>query len=354
MIDANFNRAREAIRVLEDMARFGLDDAELSGRLKSLRHRLVQVVGTSGIDAIQRLASRDVAGDVGTRQTVPGEYVRESQWSVHAASASRMTEALRVIEETMKIESPALAAAVEGIRYDAYTLAKELGLKLGTGRARQWRLCVLLTESLCRHHPWEEVVSRAIEGGVDCVQLREKQLTDRELLARARRLVGLCREAGALKGRPIAVIVNDRPDIAMAAGADGVHLGQTDLPIGTVREFAGGRLLVGISTSSISEALSNLREGADYFGVGPMHETTTKRKDVIVGPAYLKSFLAQQSLSHRPHLAIGGIGPENVASLVEAGCRGVAVSSAVCGAEDPGSICRAIIEQLPLAAVDAG
>jgi thiamine-phosphate pyrophosphorylase len=213
-----------------------------------------------------------------------------------------------------------------------------LVLSLPTGIAPQWQLCVLVTGALCVHHSWEGVVEGAIAGGADCIQLREKDLCDSEVLGRAMRLVEMCRGAP----HRVATIVNDRGDIAMASGADGVHLGQGDLPVRRARAMLGSGMLIGVSTSSVGEAREAKRLGADYIGLGPMFSTTTKVKDRLAGPGLVREVLADEVLASVPHLAIGGITPERMPELRRAGVRGVAVSSVVCGAEDPAEVCRAL------------
>ncbi len=341
MIDASANRAREALRVMEDVARFVLDDADLSASLKNIRHDLGVALGDTA-NAGALLAARDTPGDVGTAISTPGEYRRENMGSVAAAAAKRLTEALRSIEECLKIGPDGGGAkAIEALRYRAYDVEKRLLLALGTGRARQWKLCVLITEPLCEL-PWEEVVHQAIEGGADCLQLREKSLSDAALLRRARRLVAITREMS----REVSVVINDRPDIAILSGADGVHVGQEDLPIEEIRKLAGFSLLIGISTGSIDRALAAARAGADTCGVGPMFQTTTKDKPTLAGPAYLREYLANPATARVPHLAIGGITPENIAQLAAVGCQGVAVSAAVIKKQRPAVACRALRDGL--------
>lgn len=355
IIDANANRAREGLRVLEDIARFALDDAKLSAELKSLRHDLRAALDSLPIDKAALLSSRDTEGDVGTAISTPAEYARTGLRDVALAAASRLTEALRSIEEAAKVFAPPSkrtssnpsmvpdrgAAKFESLRYRAYSVEKSLILRLRNTTCPQWRLCVLITSSLCKHHGWLEVARRAIEGGADCIQLREKNLDGGPLLDAARQLVDLARPRG------VRVIVNDRPDIAILSGADGVHLGQTDLRVADVRSLAGFRLLVGISTGTIEQARAAADTGADYCGVGPMFATTTKDKPVLSGPAYLREYLCDPRTQSIPHLAIGGIAPANIHELAAVGCRGVAVSSVVCGAEDPAEVCRQLVRALP-------
>jgi thiamine-phosphate pyrophosphorylase len=341
MLDANLNRAREALRVMEDCARFVLEDAELAAGLKEARHGVREIVDASPEACRCVLAWRDTPGDVGTPITSDAERNRATIRDVAAAAGKRAGEALRVVEECVKLHGPNLGGMCKALRYRVYELERRLILALGTGRARQWRLCVLITESLCLDGAWERVSAAALDGGAECLQLREKSLVDAELLRRARRLSAMCRERGA------ACIVNDRADIALLAGADGAHLGQEDVCVGDVRRLAGMTLLVGVSTTNMEQARAAAADGADYCGVGPMFATTTKEKPQLAGPAYLREYLAEARTARLPHLAIGGIGPRNVAELVAAGARGVAVSSAVCGAKDPAGVCREILSFIP-------
>ena len=204
-------------------------------------------------------------------------------------------------------------------------------------RGAQWRLCLLLTRGQCRL-PWDAVLERAIAGGVDAVQVREKSLDDGELLAHARAVRAICAPRG------VATIVNDRVDIALAAEADGVHLGTGDLPLRDARRIAGDALAIGASTHSLAEARAAIEAGADLCGVGAMYPSSLKPSLAPSGEAYLRAFLQEFPLF--PHLAIGGIAPGRVAALARAGCRGVAVSSAICGAEDPEAVARAIGAEL--------
>ncbi len=329
MIDANLNRASEAVRTLEDLARFTLHLGDLAADLKHIRHGLTAVASRLGWDTLRLAAHRDTPGDPGTAHTTASESRRESLSAIASAASSRAAQALRVLEEATKLTSPAMAHEIEQLRYRLYDSARSVVLALGTGLARQWSLCVLITEAACTEHSWEQVARLACEGGADCLQLREPDLPDAELLRRARMLVALCREHAATS------FINDRPDIALLAGADGVHVGQSDLPVPAVRKLAGSSLLVGVSTANIEQAQQAARDGADVCGLGPMFASTTKPKPKLAGIGYLRAYLADPSLSRVPHLAISGITPENSASLAAAGCRGIAVCAQVCGSPDP-------------------
>lgn len=358
MLDANANRAREALRVMEDCARFALGDEALTRELKDIRHgvrKAVEALAPFGADGASLLASRDTPGDVGTSIATVAEGDREGLRGVATAAGKRAGEALRVIEECAKALMGAgehearragrsVPADVEALRYRLYEAERRLGLAMGGARAPQWSVCVILTEALCAR-PWREVAAEAIASGADCVQLREKALEGGELLARARAMVALARGSGARKGPPVArpaVIINDRPDIALLSGADGVHLGQSDVRVRDARALGGERLLVGVSASSIEEAQRALRDGADYCGVGAMFPTETKRKDAIAGVGLMRAY-AEHAPPLPPHLAIGGIASSNVAEVIAAGARGVAVCSAVCGAARPGDVVRGLL-----------
>ncbi len=338
LLDANANRAREALRVMEDAARFLLNDRTLSAELKTLRHDLA--------DALAFLpdlaAHRDTPGDVGTTITTEAEARRDDPLGVAVAAGKRLSEALRSLEEFGKLTDagPTFAARIEALRYRGYDLESRLAARLAGPNPHAWRLCVLVTESLCTHHDWLDVARLSIDAGADCIQLREKDLTDGQLHAAALSLVTLADRADT----GCAVIVNDRPDIALAAGAHGVHLGQHDLSIQQVRRIAGRRLLVGISTHNLDEAALAVDAGADYCGVGAVFATPTKDR-TPAGTEYVQQFT--ESHPHTPHLAIGGITPENITEVIEAGARAVAVSACVCGAQDPAHVVKQLLDALP-------
>ncbi|MBN1345367.1 MAG: thiamine phosphate synthase [Phycisphaerae bacterium] len=323
ILDANLNRTREALRVIEESARFGADDPGLTESLKRVRHDLAAAFRRLDADAL--LAARDTAGDVGTRIETESEYVRQSADDVVISAFKRLGEALRVLEEYGKVVDAAFASDVEQLRYRCYDL--ESRVRFDQWRAERLagvRLTVLITESLCSGN-WLTVAEQAIDGGADCLQLREKGLSDAELLQRAWALRDLTRNRGAL------LIVNDRPDVARLVEADGVHLGQDDLPVSAARRVVGPRLIIGKSTHAIEQARAALAERPDYIAVGPMFASTTKPQDHVAGPETLATVLAETRL---PLVAIGGITAENVGTLTAAGCRCIAVCSAVISQPD--------------------
>ena len=335
IIDANLNRAREAGRVMEDYARFVLNDAVLAERLKRLRHELARSAQSHGLD--QTIRSRDIIGDVGRELRAEREYDRASSADVAVAAGKRLGEALRAIEEYAKIRDPALARTVEQIRYRGYEAERELAVRV-TARERFGgvRLYVLITEQLCSGD-WLTTARAALEGGADCLQLREKELPDDQLLDRAGRLVDLCRRRDAL------CIINDRADVALAAGADGVHLGQEDLPVPVVRRVVGPELMIGLSTHTVDQVEAAADLSPDYIAVGPMFDSPTKPQSRVAGPPTLERALEMTSL---PLVAIGGIGADNVSKVAATGCRCVCVCRAVISAGEVTEAARKIRRQL--------
>jgi thiamine-phosphate pyrophosphorylase len=351
ILDANLNRATEGLRFAEDLARFVLNDAGVSGAFKSIRHEVVQAVAGM-MDPADMLGARDTPGDAGTVLSTPGERSRPTLAAAARAACGRAQEALRVLEESAKVLTRHEAArTLEALRYRLYTAGQRLALALMRPACPQWRLCVLVSERLCVHMPWERVVERAVLGGADCVQLREKDLEGSALLGRATRLVERCRGLVGPTGTRPHVIVNDRPDVAVLAGADGVHLGQTDLPVAAARRIVGDRMWIGVSTANLDQARKAAADGADYVGLGPMFPSGTKPKDTLAGVEYLRAFVAEfgagdatvRQRAFLPYLAISGITAANAPILRAAGCRGIAVSNAVCGAEDPKRACEQLL-----------
>ena len=342
MADAVFNRAREGLRVLEDLARFVLDDVDRVEGLKQARHALTEVAGRWPGPSM--VCSRDTMGDVGTSVSTEAEGRRRDLQAVAAAAGRRVTEALRSLEELAKVEAPALAGTLEQLRYSIYDLAGHVETSLSAGRAPQWSVCLLLTEDSCQR-PWTEVAAAAIDGGVDCIQLREKSLGTAELIRRARHLVDL---AGP---RNVSVIVNDRVDVALAARADGVHVGVDDMDPADVRSLAGNSLLLGVTVRTPADAETAIARGASYCGIGPMFASPTKPELVPAGPEHLVTMLP--ALGSVPHLAIGGIDLAGVQQVTRAGGRGVAVCHGICGATDPAEASRALVQAVQAGCLDA-
>ena len=333
VLDANANRAREALRVAEEAARFALARPDLAAALKGLRHDLREALDR--LDGRALLAARDTPGDVGTRIATAGEQFRAGTADVARAALKRLTEALRVLEEYGKVVDAAFAAGAERLRYRAYDLEQRFEEALAPRkRLLGGGVCVLVTESLCRRS-YAEVLAGALAGGAAAIQVREKESPDRGILERTKQAVAAGRAAGAL------VIVNDRPDVAVLAGADVVHVGQDDLACRDARRIVGPDRMVGVSTHSVAQAQAAAAAGADYIGCGPMYPSETKPQASIPGPALCREVTAAVGL---PVMAIGGITPGRAAEVLAAGARWLAVSAAVCSADDPAGETRRLAE----------
>lgn len=332
LIDAACNRACEGLRTLEDLARFLLDDAAAVEQFKAVRHEIRAALKRAW-PGNRAPWHRDTAGDVGTDLVTSGESVRTGAGDVACAATGRATEALRSLEEVAKVDAPATAATFEALRYRVYDLGASLERRLGTG-ARQWRLCLLLTESACTL-PWVSVLGAAIDGGVDCVQVRETGLDDAALLTRIAQVLDICRP------RNVPVIVNDRVDIALVCGAQGVHLGRDDLPVDAARQLAGRRLIIGASTHGPEEAAEAVASGVDYVGIGPIFASATKAHLEPSGIERIR--LTLPVIGDLPHLVIGGITPETAGAASGAGARGLAVSEALCAAADPRGVAESLL-----------
>jgi thiamine-phosphate pyrophosphorylase len=194
------------------------------------------------------------------------------------------------------------------------------------------RLYVLVSEALCRAS-LVGTVSEVLAGGAQVIQLREKTMADRVLLEMARDIAKMARSAGAL------FIINDRPDIALLAGADGVHFGQDDLSVHDARRLLGPDALIGVSTHNLEQVRGAILAGADYLGVGPTFASRTKQFDDFPGLEFVRQVAAETAL---PAFVLGGVTAANLGDVLAAGGTRVAVSHAVCAAEDPKGVAQAL------------
>lgn len=340
IIDANFNRAREALRVMEECCRFGLNHTTLAGRTKQCRHRLCEAL--SRLDRTRLLSSRDTAGDVGREMKIDGQLSRQSLEDCFTAAVKRSGEALRVLAESTQSIDSNIAAVMEQLRFEVYAIEKETVLKAFT--AAKWsnvRLYVLI--NAFRDTPEEKVLGLAkdcIAGGADCLQLRAKDVPDKQWMNLARAFTHLCRESSVVS------IINDRVDIAILSGADGVHLGQDELDVEAARQLAPMPMIVGVSTHSQQQLSSAIKSGCDYAAIGPAFPSITKPDLSIAGLEYIQTALTLLEKANIPHVAIGGISQTNINSLLEIGVKTIAVSSAVCDSTNPQKSCKVLKEML--------
>ena len=336
LIDANLDRAREGLRVLEDWARFGLDRPDLVARSKDLRQRLGRLHRDS-----YKLA-RDTATDRTAGLGHPYQAERTAPQQVVAANGARVQEALRVLEEFGRGIDPPLAAEAARSRYLLYDLERDLLHSDRDGASRRGLLercsLYLIVGSGAAS---QATVAAALEAGVRIVQYRAKQqdvgIDDRQRLVEALALRQLCHRHGAL------FLVNDRVDLALAVEADGVHLGQGDLPLAQARRLLGPGRLIGCSTHALPQLRQAVAEGCDYLGVGPVHATPTKPGREPVGLAYVAAAAKECPV---PFFAIGGIDGPNLPAVLAAGARRVAVVRAITAATDPRAASAALLQAL--------
>ena len=343
-MDANFNRAREAARVAEEYCRFVLKSRSLSARVKQLRHQLCAAIGN--LDNNLLMASRDSEMDVGRGLQVQGQMKRTDMDDCAHAAFKRLTEALRVLAEVGHSVDSSLSAKAEQLRFQAYTLEKDtFALGNASGRFKSVRLYVLVNaEGSDSADAILGLVRSCAEGGADCVQLRAKGVNDKMLLKLSRQFVSVCRDSGILS------IINDRVDIAVLAGADGVHLGQDDLEPISAHQLEQQPLIIGISTHNPKELETAIESNCHYVSLGPVFASRTKPDISVAGLEYVEQAVPFLGQTHIRHVAIGGIDIENVAQVLGAGAQSVAVCSAVKDADSPKAVCeklkKAVLESL--------
>jgi thiamine-phosphate pyrophosphorylase len=337
-LDAAGNRAREGLRVVEDYCRFGLDDRHLTEQLKGLRHELS--IALEQLPRAERLNARDTPGDVGTEVTLSSESRRVDVWQVASASLKRTGEALRSLEEFGKVIDPSFAARIESLRYRLYTLEKAMGLTCDHLSRLEGATLYVLLDGRGSPEAFEKIARELIDAGADVIQLRDKQLNDRDLLERARRLRSLT------AGTRTLFVMNDRPDLAAIVEADGVHVGQDELPVRDVRRIVGPRMLIGVSTHSLEQARQAVLDGASYIGVGPTFSSRTKAFASFTGLELLREAAAAIRL---PAFAIGGITLDRLDDVLATGISRVAVSAAIAQATSPGAAAREFQRRLKAA-----
>jgi len=340
IVDVNLNRASEGLRVVEEYCRFALADSQLTARCKTLRDQLHAAM--EPLSRVQLLGSRDTSTDVGATPEFAGTIGRESGIAsleqIAIKNGERVKEALRAIEEFCKPLGGGVAVAISLLRYQWYNLERDCELRSGGDTLAKARLYVLVSggNSECE---FVERVQSLITAGVHVIQLRDKSLDDRELLARARLLRRIIDESPT---RPL-FIVNDRPDIAVLARADGVHLGQDDMSVADARRIAGQQMLIGISTHSIEQARQAVSDGANYIGCGPTFRSETKQFEHFPGIEFLRRVAVEVSL---PAFAIGGITLENLPRVLTTGFSRVAVAGSITSAEEPAAAARLFLAAL--------
>ena len=330
ILDASANRATEGLRTIEEYVHFVMEDAASAASAKELRHDLA--LALSRLSRSTLLAARDTESDVGTVLQTESEYSRTSMVEVITAAAQRVQQSMRVLEEYGKTIDVDFSRQIEGLRYRAYTLHREIELSaISSSRTRRLADAVLylLIDCLPSETEFVTTIRQLSQSGVDIFQLRDKQVPDRILFERARIGARVAKEGGVLW------IVNDRSDIAAAADADGVHVGQDELPPAMARRIVGADRLVGVSTHNLKQVHQAIADGADYIGCGPTFPSSTKTFTTHAGTSFLREVHEGTKHTPRPAFAIGGINLDNVDQVLSSGFHRVAVTAAIAGAKDP-------------------
>jgi thiamine-phosphate pyrophosphorylase len=333
LIDANLNRLSEGLRLLEDVARFILNDAALSSRLKALRHDLL-----SNAKSFQKtlLTARDSEGDVTafSKESMSRSDVND----VVTANARRVTESLRVLEEFAKLPDIDLdPMKFKRARFAIYEIEKEISGKVSRRGKRIAGLYVIIDREALTGKDEIDVCRQAIRGGANIIQLRDKLGNKSRMINSARQLKEACAPSGVL------FIMNDCMDIALSSGADGIHVGQEDIPVSAARHLLPIDKLIGCSTATAKEALQAEGDGADYIAVGSIYPTQSKKNVTVVGLERLREIREAVSL---PIVAIGGINADNARAVIDAGADAIAVISAILASDDIERATRKIAERL--------
>jgi thiamine-phosphate pyrophosphorylase len=318
IIDANLDRAREGLRVLEDWARFGLGEEKYVEKIKNFR----QILGKNHLEVYKQ--SRNHIEDKCKGLTHQEQINRKSSEQIISSNSGRVQEALRVIEEFSRLHNHALSKISSEIRYEIYTLEIDL-LNLSKCKKSQEILkennLYVITD---QKENLLEIIEDILIAGVRIIQYRFKAGTDKDVLQEAIQIKNLCKRYNSL------FIINDRVDIALAANADGIHLGQDDLDLKTARKLLGYSKIIGISANNEIDISNALEGGCDYIGIGPVFATATKKNKKPIGIEKIKTLTKDINI---PWFAIGGITKNKISYLKSNGLKKVALISQLMNSE---------------------
>jgi len=327
VLDANANRCAEGLRVVEEIARFSMQDPSMTASLKDMRHRVRRSVETL---ARGSLMHRDSVGDVGSGSATASELARGSVAVVARANFARAEEALRVLEEFGKLVDAQGARIFKSLRFTLYTIERGFFAEPTAARVpRAPFLYAILDRSVVERGRVAAVARDLVSAGVGMIQYRAK-LTGVE--EKRRDVVAIL---GAARGSSIPVLVNDDVELAVETGADGVHVGAEDLPPAEARSMVGEGRLVGVSVTSLDDLARVSSDAVDYIGVGPVFPSPTKPEAKALGVEFVRTVRGRTEL---PLVALGGITAANVLEAIDAGADGIAAVSALL-AGDVGKNC---------------
>jgi thiamine-phosphate pyrophosphorylase len=318
MMDANLNRATEGIRVAEDIVRFVLDDNKLTSQLKDIRHQIVKLLRDT------RLESRDVKGDVGAKRTTKSEAKRSSILDVFTANIKRVEESVRVFEETSKLFDPKLCSKFKKLRFELYDIEQKAAILLKKKIKLDSPLYIITDNSFGHSHL--DIMKEASKAGAKIFQYRDKGQGVRDKVRTAKKLSKYAKAHG------LTFIVNDDPEVALKADVDGVHIGQDIGKSGyqEIRKRLGKNKLIGVSASTLKDAIEAEKMGADYIGFGPVFKTPIKPHAKPSGLRVLRKVTNRVKI---PVFAIGGVCARTIRQVMASGAAGGAVIRYVSGAE---------------------
>jgi len=331
IIDANLDRAREGLRVLEDWARFSLGKENYVIKIKNFR----QILGKNHLEVYKK--SRNHIEDQCKGLSHEEQRNRKTPEKIISSNSARVQEALRVIEEFSRLHNNELSKIASEIRYEIYTLEVDL-LDFNTHKKSEK---IIRDNGLYAITDQQSDVLEKIEailiGGVKIIQHRFKTGTDKNRLEEAIKIKNLCKKYNAL------FIVNDRVDIALASDADGIHLGQNDLNLKTARKLLGNSKIIGISANNEIDISTSIKDGCDYIGIGPVFKTSTKKDKEPLGLEKIKFLTKDIKI---PWFAIGGINKNNISYLKNNGFSKFAIVSELMNSEDPKEQAIMILKEL--------
>ena len=331
IIDANLDRAREGLRVLEDWARFGLNKEDFVIRIKNFR----QILGKNHLEIYK--TSRNHTEDQCKGLSHKEQINRNAPDKIISSNSARVQEALRVIEEFSRWHNLELSQIASKIRYEIYTLEVELLYLTERKKLEEIIQKNDLYTITDKKENLLEIIENILQGGVKIIQHRFKEGKDKDHLKEAIEISRLCKRYNAL------FIVNDRIDIAMASNADGIHLGQDDLDIRTARKLIGQSKLIGISARNSIDIDKAIKDGCDYIGIGPVFKTSTKKDKEPLGIDKIKAITQKINI---PWFAIGGINKNNILYLKSRGIKKFALVSGIIDSEDPKEEAIMILKEL--------
>ncbi|MGM0508102.1 MAG: thiamine phosphate synthase [Fusobacteriota bacterium] len=322
ILDANVNRVSEGVRVLEDISRFYFENKKITANLRNFRHEVRNILAAFDYEMIK---VRDSEHDIGVNISQKSNLDKKSSLkNLIFANFKRVTEGLRVLEESLKIiDKYTLGKEIEALRYKGYYIEKSL-LQLLKPKIPKG-LYGITSGNSSNEKTNIEVVEDMIKGGIKIIQYRSKNSSFKKKYEECKEIRKLTKKAG------VTFIINDHIDLVLITDADGVHLGQDDIPVREARNILGDDKIIGLSTHSEKQAKKALELNVNYIGVGPIFKTPTKENYDPVGFEYLDYV---QNNINIPYVAIGGINISNLKDVISKGAKRIAMVREISDAKD--------------------